>query len=166
MDQIIAHVQENLTGYLVGLGCALPIILIFRKHTFPIIGLSLESALYFAIFHVFVSGVVRFFGWFRKESSFQRALGDGSPTTMRSFTTPIMEPWWDKTLYHPDWLMYFEMVCIFLIVVATFKYRPLDVGSKNKYQGKQAAQAAKNRPGQRPGQKPGPKYARRPARRK
>ena len=163
MDQAIAHVQENLTSYLVGLGCVLPIIIIFRKHSFPFIGLCVESVVYFAIFHVMFSGVVRFFGWFKTESTFERSLGDGSPNLSQAFTTPVTDPWWDKAFYHPEWLINFELVCAILILVATFKYRPLDMGSKNKYQGKPAAQAARQRAGQRGRQKK--KYTRPPRRR-
>ncbi len=152
MDEVIAHVQENLTGYLIVVGCALPIIIIFRKQTFPFIGLCFESALYYAIVHVILTCIVRFFGWFKKESTFE-ALGDGNPNLGRSFTTPVLEPWWDKTLYHPEGLIYLELAFIVLVIIVTFKYRPLDVGGKNTYQGKAAAKAAKLKAGQRTRQK-------------
>jgi hypothetical protein len=153
MDEVIAHVQENLTGYLIVLGCALPIIIIFRKQTFPFIGLCFESALYFSIIHLILAGIVRFFGWFKKESTFERALSDGNPNLQQSFTTPLTEPWWDKTLYHPEGLIYLELAFIVLVIIVTFKYRPLDVGGKNTYQGKAATQAAKQKAGQRTCQK-------------
>jgi hypothetical protein len=153
MDEVIAHVQENLTGYLIMVGCALPIIIIFRKQTFPFIGLCFESALYFAIVHVVLSGIVRFFGWFRAASEMEALKPDGTSQVGQNLTTPIMEPWWDKTLYHPEGLIYLELAFIVLIIIGTFKYRPLDVGGKNTYQGKAAAKAAKQKAGLRTRQK-------------
>jgi hypothetical protein len=89
------------------------------------------------VFHVVIFGIVAFFAWFRKASSFQNVDTSGT-VTQATLTTPLRQ-FWDQTLYRPPFLFWFEVIGFVGILYIVVWIRPTQIASKNKYKGKDEA---------------------------
>lgn len=117
MDAVVAHLQERWIAYVAILLCSSPLLYVFRKQVVPVVWYSCEMAIYMAMFHLLLHAVVRVARWFKLESTFMTDKVD------TGWTTPIFT-FWDRGVYNPQWLFYFELVVAILIVAGVVKYRP------------------------------------------
>ena len=155
MDVILQHLQEHYRVYIVLAICLLPPLIIFRRFTVPITQYLVECSIYMVIMHFLVYGIVGFVGWFVDASSMKRAFGkDTTVSVAPDWNVPLNE-FWDRTLYNPGWLFYFECVVGFIIIYLVWRYRPLkkvkgpiwknDAKSKKSYPGNYQKQIGKRK---------------------
>lgn len=143
MDVLIQNIQENAVAYGVTAAVLIPLIYAFRQHTFPIIFHSLEAVFYMVTFHLVLGGMVRFFQYFKSASRMENALGEAAATPV--ITTPINMNFWQKELYEPEWLFYFEAGAALFLLFVVIKLRPVRYSGKNRYKGKDGGQANRRR---------------------
>ena len=135
MDSLLTDIQANLRAYGLILACVLPFLFLFRRQVMPVLFYGGEMIVYCAVFHVVFHGIVRFFKWFRDESTFHNVDTSGAQIPQTDFHTPLTR-FWDRELYMPDFLFWVEMVAFALIIYCVFKYRPINY-KKNNYHGKE-----------------------------
>ena len=125
MDAILQHLQEHYRIYIVLAVCLLPPLVIFRRHSIPIIQYLVECSIYITIMHFLVYCIIGFVAWFIDASSMKRAF-DKDPTVnvAPDWNVPLNQ-FWDRTLYNPEWLFYFECVAGLLIIFLVWRYRPM-----------------------------------------
>ena len=129
MDALIANMQENAMLYGAIAVCLAPIIYVTRKYSVPVILYCVEFAIYALIMHVVVWVIVAVTRWF-KESSSMRALDkDGIPEDAPEWGTPLVE-FWDTEAYDPNWVWKAELVCLVLVLIVMWRYRPMKVQRK------------------------------------
>lgn len=130
--------------YVVAVVVVVPLLYAFRRWTFPVIFHSVEGVFYFVCVHMVIAGMVRFFQYFKSETEMENALGPGEQAL--AMTTPVNINFWQKDLYNPEWLFYFEIAVILGIAYVVLKLRPVNYKRKNRYKGKKAqgAKATKN----------------------
>lgn len=121
MDALVTHFSENWIAYVVIVACASPIILIFRKYTFPAIQWALEWVIYCGLFHVVVHLIVRLVRWFHYNT--QMEMIEENRVHM-DWATPLVE-FWNREGYKPGWLFWMELVAAVLFLVAMLRYRPM-----------------------------------------
>ena len=131
MEQVLAHLQENATGYGIGAVCLLPVIFVTRKYSVPLILYIVEFAIYATALHVVVWCVVGLARWFKEQSSMKALRPDGKPADAPDWGTPLLE-FWDKTQYKPHWLWIAEVVCLVIILALMWRYRPMKIQRKAK----------------------------------
>jgi hypothetical protein len=121
LDQLIAHFQENWQIYAGVFICALPIIYLTRRISVQIILWSAEVAIYGAILHIVVAGIVRMANWFKTES--QMAWREEERVDP-GWSTPLIE-FWRTELYSPGWVFYFEVVAVIFFFYMVSRLRPV-----------------------------------------
>jgi hypothetical protein len=126
-EPIILHVQEYGIAYFGIALVILPLLVVFRKYTLPFIYHSVEYILYCAVAHVMIGGLVRAFSWFRSETTF-KSFDDSAPVA--SFKTPIAQGFWQKELYNPEWLFWFEVGVAALLLYVVIFVRPVKFKQK------------------------------------
>lgn len=121
MEALQAHFQEQWRAYLGVLICGLPLLYIFRKRIVPVILWILEIIVYMAGVHMCLAGLIRLIRWFKLESTMyiQERVDPGWQIPLNEF--------WNRELYKPFWIFYFEVVLLLGVVVLVFFYRPLHV---------------------------------------
>jgi len=123
VDQITAHFQEYAAYYGIGALVLLPIIFFTRRFSVPAILWSVEIAIYFIIFHVFLHGLVLTVRWFNKESQMKFLVEE---KTDPGWTTPLLE-FWDRSQYNPEWIIYLEGAFLLGIILLVIRMRPMKV---------------------------------------
>lgn len=139
-EAITLHLQENGVAYFVGSVVLIPLLVVFRKYTLPVLYHTAEYAIYCAIAHVLIGGLTRVFSWFRAETSFKNYSGDLSPDFV-AFTTPLNSGFWQRELYSPQWLFYFEIAVALLLLYVVIFVRPIKFKQK-PYKSKKPAPGA------------------------
>lgn len=135
MDVAIQHIQAHLAIYVTGAAVLLPLLYAFRYWTFPVIFHAIELTLYLSLFHVVTGGLVRFFQYFKSQTQMENALGPGAQEA--AWTTPINLNFWQKDLYEPIGLFYFEIGAAVFLLFLVYKFRPVKYNRKNRYKGKE-----------------------------
>lgn len=134
MQPIIQHVQEHLALYVGGVVLVLPLLYLFRKQTAPVLYHTAEYLIYCTVFHFVVGGLFRVGSWFRLETSFRNHDGSIAADYV-AFTNPLNFNFWQKELYNPEWLFYFEIAAaagfLYLVIVV----RPMRF-KRNVYKGR------------------------------
>lgn len=167
MDAILAHIQDNLTAYIIGAVFILPVLIAFRQYTGPVIFRTLEGCTYFAMFHLCVAGLTRFAWYFKSSSQFENNAA--AEEAMTPFTTPVNLQFYQKELYSPQWIYWVEVAAILGVIYIVVVLRPVSISQKNKYKGKtnQAGARGRARSGQkRPARGSAAARRRSPARRR
>jgi len=121
MDAVIKHIAENWIPYLVILACALAIILIFRKHTLPVILWAMEWVVYCCLFHVAVNLLVRLVRWFDYNTQMNMREEE---RVYKDWATPLTQ-FWSREAYHPNWIFWLEVVVAAAFLIAMVRYRPM-----------------------------------------
>lgn len=121
MEPLLVHVQENWKGYAAIGAVLLPVLYLTRRYTLPAIQWCVELAVYSAIFHVVLHYLVAVAAWFQYESQMKMLVQEKVHT---GWETPLTH-FWDRELYHPGWVFYFEVVVVIGIVAAMIRYRPM-----------------------------------------
>lgn len=128
----IDHFTEYYVTYIALLACVLPILYLTKAYSIPAMMYALELAIYFALMHVVVWGIVRVAFWFRQEST-MRALSEDGPDPSEAWRTPLLE-FWQTEAYNPSWLLYVEAAFAIIILYLVIRYRPMKVQYKTKRQ--------------------------------
>jgi hypothetical protein len=129
MEAVTAHFEEFYRYYLVGAIVVIPVLLLTRKYSLPLILFTIESIIYAGLMHFAVGTIVRVTRWFRENSSMRALREDGKPVDAPEWTTPWIE-FWNRDLYDPGWIFYMEIVFFVLVLVAVLRYRPMKVQRK------------------------------------
>ncbi len=130
--QIVSeHVQANMNYYIGGAVVLIPLIILTRKWSVPIILYVIEICVYLCVMHTIVHVVTRVTAWFKTSSSMRALQKDGRPIDAVDWTTPLVS-FWDKTLYDPEWVIYVEMVFAVIVLVLVFWLRPMKTQKRVK----------------------------------
>lgn len=121
MDALVTHFSENGAAYVVILVCALPIILLFRKYTFPVIQWTLEWIIYCGLFHVAVYLLVQIVRWFEYNTQMEMRVEE---RVYKDWATPLLE-FWNYEAYKPTWIFWMELTVAVLFLLAMIRYRPM-----------------------------------------
>lgn len=159
MEAAFEHVRDNLGAYLVVCACAIPVLFVFRKHTGPVVFHTIEVIIYAAVTHAAFGGAVRSAWWFKSMTSMHL------DPNRQAFTTPWLA-FWKKDLYAPEALYYAEVVFLILIIFVVARYRPMSLGQKNVYKGKEGPPPSKRKPGAYSRRPQGRRQQARPGRRR
>jgi len=123
--QLIEAIQANMTEVLIGVGVALPILILTRKWSVQLLQFLLEVIVYSGIMHLLVAGVVRLIVWF-KGASTGKAGAYGTREPPPAWTTPLVD-FWSYELYNPRWILYLEIAFVLLFVFIVWRYRPMQI---------------------------------------
>jgi hypothetical protein len=150
LDAITLHLQVNGVAYFVGAMVVIPLLVVFRKYTLPFLYHTVEYVAYVTIAHVFIGGLVRTFSWFRGETSFKNYNGDLS-ADFKPFTTPMTGEVWNRSLYTPLWVFWFEVVVAVILLYVVVFVRPIKFHNKTYSNKKPAPGKLSSRMGSRQG---------------
>jgi len=117
---LMDHLRERWMAYAAILACSGPLLYIFRRQVIPVVWYAAEIAIYLGLFHLLTYGVVRVAAWFKYESTFMHEKLNPN------WRTPLIAIW-DREVYNPSWLFYFELAAAILILVGVFRYRPFRI---------------------------------------
>jgi hypothetical protein len=148
-EAIMLHLQENGIAYFAGAVVLIPLSIVFRKYTLPVLYHTCEYVLYCAVAHTLIGGLTRAFSWFRSETAFKSYSGDVS-SEFKPFTTPLNQNFWQRELYSPQWMFWFEVGVALLLLYIVIVVRPVKLKQK-PYKSKRPAPgqiSAGNRPKQ------------------
>ena len=147
---LLEHLQSNAAYYGGGAVVLAPIIYFTRRYSLPVILYVLEISIYLGILHLVMHYLVILTKWFKEQSSMEARSADGSPAVTVEWSTPLTQ-FWDRALYEPQWVFYFECVAVLLIVGVVFRYRPMQIQRvrKSKYFSPEAMEKRKKAPGYR-----------------
>lgn len=121
MDTLVQHFSENWVAYVVILACAAPVILVFRKYTFPVIMWSVEWVVYCGLFHVAINLLVRLVRWFDYNTQMNMREEE---RIYKDWATPLIE-FWNREAYRPNWVFWLEILIMIGFLVAMIRYRPM-----------------------------------------
>ncbi len=124
MEPIVDHFEEYYRWYALAAICLLPLIVIFRRQTFPAILYAVELAIYAAIMHCLVHVVAIIAAWFKDQSTMKRARDLLDADYNPGWTTPLLE-FWNRKEYNPEWLIFFEVGLLALVFFLMWRYRPM-----------------------------------------
>lgn len=134
MEPIITVAKENL-GILAFAGVILiPLFIVYQKKAMPIIFHTAEYLVYLTAMHYVLYVMVVVAAWYQ-ESTRMEAAGTGASTIYSTPRNVISENFFDKALYTPTWLFYFELVMIFVLLYVVVVVRPTSYSGANSYQG-------------------------------
>jgi hypothetical protein len=128
------QIQQNGAIIAVVALVGIPLIYTFRKYTYPAIFHTAEYSIYFAVVHLIVAGLTRAGAYFALETKFKNYNGTIKDTYVE-YTTPWVQ-FWDKTLYAPQGLFYFECVMALILLYVVIFIRPMRIKSNNAYKKK------------------------------
>jgi hypothetical protein len=123
MDAILTHIQERAMAYGAVAVCCLPLLSLFRRQVVPGLWYIGEIAIYLCLFHGVLHGVVRLVRWFKMESTFGALYNEKIDP---GWQTPLLD-FWDRALYKPSWLFYFEVIVAVFILYGVWRFRPFKV---------------------------------------
>ena len=128
MDAVLTHLQTHVAYYVGGAVIVLPVILYFRKWSFPTLLFTIETILYLAAMHLVVAGIVRAGAWFKGETAMEVVAEAQAPP---DWTTPLFE-FWRKELYVPETIAYVELGVAAVVILAVIRFRPLRFKRRRK----------------------------------
>ena len=121
MEAVTQHFSEFWKAYVVILACATPILLVFRKYTFPVIFWAVEWVIYCGLFHVAVNLFVRLVRWFQFNTQMEMRE---EQRVYKDWATPLVE-FWNREGYHPGWIFWLELAVVVAFLLAMVRYRPM-----------------------------------------
>jgi hypothetical protein len=128
MEALTDHFKEYSRIYII-IACSLPFVYLLRRWVLPPILYAIEIAAYLTGMHVVIGGIIRFLVWFKEET--QMDWADNLPKDSLSWTTPWLE-FWNRKLYEPVGLFYFELAAALVIIFLVFKLRPMKTQKAKK----------------------------------
>lgn len=110
-------------------GCAFAAVLVLvalywcRRYTIPALLLAVEFAVYCAVIHVVLHGVVRVAAWFKYESQMKFLVEEKEQVPWQ---TPLTR-FWDTKGYDPAWMFYIELALLVGVIILMLRYRPMRI---------------------------------------
>lgn len=129
MDTVVAHFRDNAQAYIIIGLCALPILIVTRKYSLPLIMYIVEYIIYLSITHSMIYAVLNLARWFKENSSMRALRADGKPVDAPTWKMPYIE-FWKTVEYDPNWIWKVEIIVAILIFGAMWRYRPMKVQAK------------------------------------
>jgi hypothetical protein len=124
MELVLAHLKDHAVIYIIAAGVGLPILIIFKRHTTPIVFFLVEFSVYVTVMHGLMHTFVKFCAWFSDQASSKRAYAAVGEHFTPNWETPLTQ-FWTRELYKPYWLAYVELGFVAAILLLMYKYRPL-----------------------------------------
>jgi len=121
MDAVLEFVRTHAIAVAVVAACLLPAIYLTRKYSLPVIQWVIEYVIYCGVFHLLLCGVVKMIAWFRFES--QMSFRDQDKVAV-TWEIPVRQ-FWDRSLYDPKWLFWFEIVIFVAFIGLMMRFRPM-----------------------------------------
>lgn len=132
MEPLITFVKENQAILAVAIIILIPIGFIYQKQAAPILFHMIEYLLYLSVAHTIIYAGVQVVAWYKLQTP------DINGETSIPFNTPInplAENFFDKTLYSPTGLIYFEALVALGLLYIVVIVRPTAYSASNKYKG-------------------------------
>lgn len=131
MEDVLAHLQDNMVGYGIGAVCLAPIIYVTRKYSVPFLLYIVEFLIYSAALHLVSWVLVVVTKWFKESSSMRALREDGRPEDAPEWATPLLE-FWKTEEYNPNWIWKAELAALVIVLVLMWRYRPMKIQRKPK----------------------------------
>ena len=142
MEPVIAFLKENPGMGVVALVILIPLAIVFQKKAAPVIFHTIEYVLYVIIAHYFIHATVKVIAWYKSQTP---DVNDITAAPYTSPRNPVTENFFDKELYNPTGLLYFEALVAVAILYIVIVVRPTSYSASNKYKGdKERGMAPKN----------------------
>ncbi|MCK5862277.1 MAG: hypothetical protein KAH38_07320 [Candidatus Hydrogenedentes bacterium] len=127
---LIEHVQANPVIYGIGAVVAVIIIYFTRPYSSAVILYSIEISIYLSAMHLLIYVCVYLMAGFSNETTMKGVFGADARGTA-PWTTPLVR-FWERDVYDPSWIMWFEVVVTIIILLLMRYYRPMQVQTKYK----------------------------------
>ncbi len=124
---IVEHFRDNWNIYAIIAIFMIPIIIITRKWSLPLIFYTIETLIYITIMHIVTHLFVILVVWFKVNTSMKMLREDGKPVDAPDWKTPLYD-FWNYTAYSPNWIFYVEIVFAVIIILLVLRFRPPKLG--------------------------------------
>ena len=132
VEPIITYVKENVAVAVVAAIILIPLAVIYQKKSAPIIFHSIEYMLYIVLAHYIIYAVVQVIAWYNSQAPDLENLG---ALSYDSPNNPLTQNFFDKSLYNPGGLLYFEMIVALTLLYIVVVVRPTSYSVTNTYKG-------------------------------
>ena len=130
MEDLTKHFAEYYKYYIIAAVLILPPLVIFRRHSAPIIQFFLELFLVSSATHLVFHGLVGLVASFHNASSMELAVSE-TVTNKVDWHTPLIAIW-DRTLYKPPALFYAELTLFVVLLALMWKFRAIRIRPMKK----------------------------------
>jgi hypothetical protein len=129
-EPIKEHVMANPAIY--GVVAALILIIVYftRPYSTSIIFYTTEICIYLFSMHTVMHVIVYLTAGFSNQTT-MRNVFDGEARDVATWRTPWIN-FWDRDIYDPQWIMWFEIVLVIIIIGLVRYFRPMKVQTKVK----------------------------------
>ncbi len=124
---IYGHFEDNWKYYALALVFLIPIIIVTRKRSLPVIFYTIETAIYLVFMHIIVHMFVILVVWFKVNTSMRALREDGTPAEVPDWATPLYD-FWNMQAYTPNWIAYVEITFAVIIILLVIWFRPPVLG--------------------------------------
>jgi hypothetical protein len=132
VEPIITFANENQAVLVVTVIVLIPIMFMYQSKSAPILFHSIEYCLYMSVAHTLIYAVVQIVAWYKSQTPDINGL---SPIPYNTPINPISQNFFDKTMYNPIGLLYFETLVALGLLYIVVIVRPTSYTSTNKYKG-------------------------------
>lgn len=131
MTLLLEHLQQNMFLYICILAVLTPVVFFTRRWSVPFLLFSVEYLIYCVLFHLLLHVLVALASWFQFESQ----VAAPKDKIRMTWTTPL-DLFWQRDLYDPTSLFYFEIVAALVIMGLVIKFRPMAIQRTTRKPGK------------------------------
>jgi len=124
---IYGHFEDNWKIYAIVLAFMIPIIIVTRKWSLPVIFYTIETTIYLVLMHIIVHVFVIVVVWFKVNTSMRALREDGTPAEVPDWATPLYD-FWNLEAYIPKWIAYVEIAFVIAIILLVIWFRPPVLG--------------------------------------
>jgi hypothetical protein len=125
MEVVLDHLTNRWPIYVVSAVFLIPVLILTRKFSLPLILWTLEVCLYITGLHLFMYGLLHAAGWFKGATQMAWKEED---KIIPTWTVPL-DRFWDRSLYDPHWIFWFELIVLIAMIGVILKFRPIKVQS-------------------------------------
>lgn len=136
MEPIITAIRENLTIVAVIAVLLVPAIYFMQQKAAAFVFHTIEYFVYVLLMHYMLYAMVQVAAWY-KQSTAMTVVEEGAERAM-PFNTPagiISENFFNRALYNPTWLFYFEAIMCVALLYLVVVVRPTAYGGSNNFKG-------------------------------
>jgi hypothetical protein len=131
VEPLISFARENVILFAILAVIFLPVAIIFQKSVAPLIFHTAEYILYVTLSHYILYAMVQTAAWYKDAAGGVIKTDDVYTTPMN----PLTENFFDKSLYNPTGLFYFELLMVFGFLYLVVVVRPTSYSGSNTYKG-------------------------------
>lgn len=133
MEPIITAIRENLAIVAVIAVLLLPAAYIMQQKAMAFLFHTTEFVVYTALMHYMLYAMVQVAAWYKQSTQMT-----GEDSNEIPYNTPsgiISQNFFDRSLYNPTGLFYFEIILTLIILYIVVVVRPTSYGGQNTYKG-------------------------------